>query len=740
MNIRMISFFVFASLFVFCFFFVGRSEVNAGSNFREGEVLVKYVDDDVVYLEKFSGVGVFDKIENLESDVRVEYAEPNFIYKESIIPSDTFYDRQWYLTKIKAIRAWDLVKESPDIVIAVLDSGVQIDHPDLRENMWRNISEARNGIDDDRNGYVDDLNGWDFVNDVGDPSPKFDEGFTEAGIMHGTLVSGIAAATGNNAVGVTGVTWRTQIMPLRVLDNGGEGMTDKVVEAINYAVKNGADIINLSFVGFGKSKSLEAAIKKAHERGVVVVAAAGNEQGQGEGYFLDETPMYPVCHDGPPGENWVLGVAATDALDQKATFSSYGFSCVDIAAPGVSIYSTSVFAPTEYYEGVPFNKYYSGYWAGTSMAVPMVSGAVALLKTVNPSLGKKGVYRALLEKSDNINRLNQEYLGRLGSGRLNVAASVEFASDLLLKKTGRIIVSPQFDSSSILRDFNTKGALGSEYLLFEEEFRGGADLASCDLDGDGKFEVIAGAGSGGGPQVRVFDEYGNLMNQFFAYNENFQGGVKVACGDLNDDGFVEIVVGAGNGGGPHVRIFDNEGVLRGTFFAYNPTFRGGVNVSVGDIDGNGTKEIVTGSGVNGGPHVRIFDGKGDLKGHFFAFDDHLRFGVNVAVANIDGGKSNRAKIIASLGSGGESIVKVFSDHGVLVNDFLAYGSDFKGGVNISVGDIDRDGFDEIVTGAGVGGAPHVRMFEADGKFLGSFYAFSNDFNKGINVEVMLVNN
>ena len=740
MKRKITSFFVFAIFLLFGLFFVDKETALAQIEHSD-EVLVKYINKDKVEVRKLGvGVEVDDFIEYLEEDDLIEYVEPNYVYKEAIIPSDTYYDRQWYLKKIKATEAWDTVKGSPNVVIAILDSGVQVSHPDLRENIWRNISEAKNGIDDDKNGYVDDLYGWDFIGNSGDPSPKFDEGFSEAGILHGTLVSGVVAASGNNAVGITGVTWRAQIMSLRVLDNNGEGRTDKVVEAVNYAVEHGADIINLSFVGFGKSVNLEAAIKKAHDKGIIVVAAAGNEQGQGEGYFLDETPMYPACHDGPQGENWVLGVAATDALDQKATFSSYGFKCVDIAAPGVSVYSTSVFAPDQQYDGVPFNKYYEGYWAGTSMAVPMVSGAVALIKSVNPSLSKRNVYKALLEKSDNISRLNQEYLGRLGAGRLNVRASVQYAFNLLNSKEGRIIVVPQYNTRSTYRDFSVEGALGNEFVLFDDDFMGGANLESCDINNDGEYEIIAGAGSGGGPQVRVYKRDGTPIMQFFAYRENFRGGINVACGDLNDDGYKEIVVGSGNSGGPHVRIFDNTGKLRGQFFAYNPNFRGGVNVSVGDVDGDGNSEIVTGSGVRGGPHVRIFNGQGVIQGHFFAFDEHLRYGVNVTVAKIDNdNKDIKSRIIATLATGGEPTVKVFDDHGKKLSEFLAYSSDFRGGVNIAAGDIDNDGYDEVVTGAGIGGSPHVRMFEAKGKFLGAFYAFGQNYENGVNVGVMMAN-
>lgn len=289
------------------------------------EIIVKFKGIDSIQVIKIAQAeDFFDVLSSFNSNEKVEYAEPNYIYKAAIIPSDTYYGNQWYLQKIKAPEAWDKIRETPKTVIAILDSGIQVDHPDLRSNIWQNTKEiAGNNIDDERNGFIDDINGWDFINNEADPAPKFKPGYSEAGILHGTIIAGIAAASGNNAAGVSGVTWQAQIMPLKVLNDKGEGNTSKVVEAIEYAINNGTDIINLSFVGFGFSKSLDNVIKKANDEGIIVVAAAGNEQDEGEGYFLDNTPMYPVCHDGPNGENWVIGVAALDTMDQKANFSSF---------------------------------------------------------------------------------------------------------------------------------------------------------------------------------------------------------------------------------------------------------------------------------------------------------------------------------------------------------------------------------------------------------------------------------
>ncbi|MBD3247716.1 S8 family serine peptidase [Candidatus Falkowbacteria bacterium] len=651
-------------------------------------ILVKFKSGE---LKQFNVLGqeLETELADYRSRADVVYAEKDHIYRTAIIPSDVYYNEQWYLKKIKADKAWDEIRETPDITIAVIDSGVQITHPDLSANIWINEDEiADNGIDDDKNGFIDDRNGWDFVENIPDPSPKFKEGFTEQGVTHGTIVAGVAAAVGNNGVGITGVTWNARIMPLRALDDFGEGLTSNVVRAIDYAIANKADIINFSFVGFSYSQSLFEAVARAHRAGIIMVAAAGNEQMDGSGYNLDQVPMYPACHDGENGENMVIGVAATDTLDQKTEFSSYGFSCVDIVAPGMSIYSSVPYEPNKKLGDSFFNKYYDGYWSGTSMATPIVAGGVALIEGANKELNAKDVKEVLLDSTDNISRLNPDYLGQLGRGRINLQKAVSEAKEKLGSHDSNIIVSPASEKLSLVKIVDPEGGEMSSFKVYGDNFFGGADVAAGDIDGDGQDEIIAGAGNGGGPHIRIFDANGRVLSQFFAYNENFRGGVHVAAGDIDGDGQDEIVSGAGFGGGPQVRIFDNNGELKSQFFAYDENFRGGVDVSVADIDGGAARksdEIITSPGKTGGPHIRVFDKNGDVKDQFFAYQDN-----------------------------------------------------FRGGVNIAAGDVDDDGLAEIITGAGKTGGPHIRIFEKNGSLSGSFYAYEKDFLGGVNVGIIKI--
>mgnify|MGYP000421619878 CR=1 FL=1 len=714
---------------------MGKEAFNATAAKIRAEKIAYFSNVDAFHLKLPKDLKVEEAIKMLKDDPSVEYAEPNFIYRSAILPSDTLFTNQWHLKKIKATDAWDKARESTDVVIAIIDSGVNVNHPDLRENIWLNRREiANNKIDDDGNGYADDIQGWDFVNDVSDPGPKFEDGFTEEGVNHGTLVAGVAGAAGNNASGISGITWKVQIMPLKVLDDKGEGNTSDVIEAMDYAIHNGADVINFSFVGFGYSISMEKAIKRAYDAGIIVVSAAGNEQENGDGYFLDEKPMYPVCHDGPNGENWVIGVAATDSLDQKAKFSSYGFKCIDIAAPGVSIFSTVVYNPSQSIGNQAFNKYYDGYYSGTSMAAPMVSGAVALIKGANPGLTRKEAVEVLLNGSDNIYRVNPGLLGQIGRGRLNINNSLELALSKLANIDSRMILTPKSGALSEISFASINGpeAATGTPPAYGPDFFAGVEIAAGDIDGDGKDEIITGPGPGGGPHIKIFNDNFALKGQFFAYAPSFRGGVMVASGDVNGDGKDEIITGAGPGGGPHVRVFDARGKLLLQFFAYAPSFKGGVTVASGDINGDGKDEIITGAGPGGGPHVRVFDGKGSEVMQFFAYDKSFRGGIKPAFGKVTS-KNGKANIITVPMSKSESRIRVFDKTGRQVAEWLAFHSKFKGGASIAASDMDNDGLDEIIVGAGPGGAPHVRVFEGDGFVSGSFYAFKEDFKGGVNV-------
>jgi subtilisin family serine protease len=658
-------------------------------------------------------------------------ANPSFA---ATVPNDPYYGRQWYLERIKADEAWDEVPSSPDIVVAVIDSGIQINHPDLVDSLWKNKREIPNNYrDDDQNGFIDDVNGWDFVSNTPDPSPKFSDDWSEAGVAHGTMVAGVIAARGNNGQGVTGVSWQAQIMPLKALNDRGEGKMNDVIRAIDYAIINKANIINLSFVTFTYSSALQEAITRAHNAGVIVVAAAGNEPAGGSGYDIDKRPIYPACYDGELiGENMVIGVAATDALDQKAQFSSYGSRCVDIAAPGISFFNTI----TAGADRLDTSKIYDGYWSGTSLATPLVSATLALIAQANPELDKREIVSILFAATDNISRLNPDYPAQLGNGRLNVERAVEMAREKLQQKTSRLILVPEKGNAKPFVA-EASGVRVSDWPIVT----GGARLVAGDLDGQGVDSLVVGVNSGEEPRIKILSAQGKLIRSFLAFPANFKGGVDVALSDLDQDGRDEIIVVQASLGNGEVRIFNGQGKIKNSFLVDSRNWRGGLRVAAGDFTGTKNNQIVVAYSTGSQPQIRIFTAQGKIVSAFLAYEKSFLGGLALAVGNLDGraGYNQDEIIVAPLG-GREALVRVFDNRAQLKSNFLAFGRNWRGGINLAVGDLDNDGLAEIVAAARPGAAPHVRVFDERGIVKQSFYAWTEDFNGGVNPGIIKINN
>jgi subtilisin family serine protease len=352
-------------------------------------------------------------------------AAPSF----AAVPIDPLVKEQWYLDAIGMPAAWDFAKGSPTVTVAVLDSGIDISHPDLAERIWTNPREiAGNGIDDDRNGYVDDARGWDFVDDDADANPDVGPSVPRDGANHGTVVAGIIGAAGSNGVGVAGINWNVRILPLRVLDENGSGSTLDVVRAIRYAVAAKAKVINVSFTGPNYNETLAQALRDAHAAGVLVVAAAGNEGDTARGGDLNVYPSYPGCYRGAAGERIVLSVASLDRDGLKSSFSSYGSDCVGISAPGERFFSTQVYRPAI----AGFQEPYGDSWAGSSLAAPVVSGVAALLASLDPSLDADRLRAYLRATAQDVNAVNGPFAGHLGAGRVDAAAAVRAVQSGLL--------------------------------------------------------------------------------------------------------------------------------------------------------------------------------------------------------------------------------------------------------------------------------------------------------------------
>jgi len=355
-------------------------------------------------------------IEELQKDESIEFAEPNYlVYTNEVMesgiipdtppkftplpankgngnrdtePNDPLYQdgSQWYLDAINAPAAWDSTTGDTTQIIAIIDTGVDWDHPDLDDNIWTNWNEIPdNGIDDDNNGYIDDTRGWDYINN--DNAPNDDN-------SHGTHVAGIAAAEGNNGIGICGVAWNARIMPVKMLQSSGSGNSSDLASAIEYASDNGATVINMSLGSYGESQVVKTALENAYAY-VVLIAAAGND-----GYKVDPpyppqpiyAPHYPACY------SFVIGVEATNQSGNLAGFSNFDPSGPVIAAnpyghnyemkaPGVGINSTF---PNGHYNSL----------SGTSMASPIVAGAVALMMNYNTSQSKEQLFAKLIQGSN----------------------------------------------------------------------------------------------------------------------------------------------------------------------------------------------------------------------------------------------------------------------------------------------------------------------------------------------------
>jgi hypothetical protein len=246
--------------------------------------------------------------------------------------------------------------------------------------------------------------------------------------------------------------------------------------------------------------------------------------------------------------------------------------------------------------------------------------------------------------------------------------------------------------------------------------------------------VIAAAGPGGGPQVSVYDGgTGALISSFFAYDTGFNGGVYVAAGDVNGDGFADIITGSDAGAGPHVKVFSgSDSSLLRSFFAYAPLFTGGVRVAAGDVNGDGRSDIITGVGSGAGPHVKAFDGVTGIEVlSFFAYDAAFTGGVFVAAGDVNG--DGFADVVTGAGAGGNGHVKVFSGRdGSTLQSFFAFSGGFTGGVTVAAGDVNGDGRADLVTGAGPGNPPNIKVFSGStSEVISSFLAFGSGFTGGV---------
>jgi len=690
------------------------------------EVAVVYDNGQIEKVFCPQGVTSNELMSALASKPGVQSVSPVHYYKASLEPNDPDFKLQKnYLDRIKVPEAWDKpVRGTLRPVIAVLDSGVDINNPDLKNNIWFNAWEVPgDGLDNDGNGFIDDQYGWDFVANNSDPLPKFDSGWTEVAMNHGTIVAGVAAAAGNNSTGVAGVAWQARLMPIRVLNGKGVGDTVTVAKGINYAITNHADIINLSFVGSESDPALEGAITRAYQAGILVVAAAGNEQQAG--VDMDKQPQYPVCNDGLNGENQVIGVAAVDDIDKRAEFSNYGSRCIDLAAPGVKIYSTEFVSK----DNKKFQEYYGGFWSGTSVAAPLVSGSLALLKAAYPRLSPSQLRDVLIASADEINIVNSAVSGKIGR-RLNLKAALDLAGSAKFPYKSPIVVASATKDSQVA-SFDISGEALQGFPAYDAKVNVGVNIAAGDINGDGQTDIITAPRAGFSPLIRIFNQKGALEFEFYAFPEVVKGGVSLAVADLTGDGKDDIVVGTGKRGANLVRVFDGEGSLQYQFVPYDLNYSGGINLAVGDVDGDSQPEIIVAPQTGYRLPVRVFSKYGFKKSEFYPYGSFAG-GINLAVGDLDG--DNKFDIITAPALG-SSHIRLLNYRGKVLRQFFAYDKRFSGGVNIAVGDVNGDGQSELVTVPASRGGPHVKIWNSKAEMKAQFFAGPAGYNLGLTVAI-----
>ncbi len=381
-----------------------NKEYSSAKNNAERNLALMYIG----YVSATTDIEMLAK--SLRQSDLIEYAEPNYFVELNAIPNDPLYSQLQHLPQVKAPQAWDISQGDTSVIIAILDTGVDWDHPDLADAIWRNYNEIPdNGIDDDGNGFIDDIRGWDFVTgvtsnayagedgDIPDNNPMDFNG-------HGTHVAGIAAGITNNGVGIASLVWKAKIMPIRIgyhtLNGNGLGTLLWMAQGFVYAGDNGAHAANLSF-GTGDGSFVNDAAKYAFQNGVVICNSAGNGNNEVVG-ALGATPF-------------ALSVASVNENDIKASYSTYGAE-VDISAPGgdaLGILSTIV-NPSPFYG----NNLYVRF-SGTSMASPLVASLAGLIKAKNPGWTAAQITFQIVGTADDIYNLNPNYIGKLGSGRIN---------------------------------------------------------------------------------------------------------------------------------------------------------------------------------------------------------------------------------------------------------------------------------------------------------------------------------
>ncbi len=618
---------------------------------------------------------------------------------------------QWSYQSVDVYRAWEAGEGSPGVVVAIIDNGFDETHPDLRDALWTNTKEiSGNGIDDDQNGYADDLHGWNFV--LNKPTKPLENQTSGGSIFsvkhHATVVAGIIGATANNHRDGAGIAYGVRLMNLQVVATDGSGGGDiaPLVEAIYYAVNNGASVINISMVGKGSAPQVRTAIEYAYQKGVVVSAAAGNDSAN-----LDLDPEFPICADAFNPYTSIIGVSAIDDNRRLTPFSNIGATCVDLTAPGIDI-GGPIRDGIQNDEGVS----YSIGWNGTSFATPFATAAAALVKSLRPSWNVDQIVRTLKATVHHTPSDDEKtYQKAYGSGLIQVGRAVESAR-LGLVPPARMFVNGDYD-----RSFTAP-----RRILVASEGQG----KYLDILQGNKVEVLASYLANALTFIPLRDLQGTVyyavMRQkntrehtITVYTtegvQKFQWTVPakkytLIAADVEGDPGKEIALMAGDTG--EIIVFALDGVKVGTIQGPEG-WRNGF-AAVRSIAETGKDEIITAT-ESVGSVVTIRRITSLTARPEVLFTTSMKSLGSIAyVSEFSDPEQDRIILGTNVGVGG--IVTVYTVQGALAQTFRPYDLSFRGGIQVSSVVYGERGKERIVVTPKEGAGP-LRIFDIDGTRL-----------------------
>jgi hypothetical protein len=599
---------------------------------------------------------------------------------------------QWAYKDINLYSAWDLATGSGDVIVAVVDNGFDTFHPDLFDNVWKNEGEIEgNGIDDDGNGFIDDVWGWDFsvdsyfidkmnsdkkvnISTVGDNDPRpsvFDKSKVSDNIHHASLIAGIIGAVGGNGRDIAGVNWRVKLMNVKVVDHTDSGRVDSLVRGIRYAVDNGADIVNLSLVSHMQDSLLRDAVRYAFDNGVLVVAAAGNNA-----FDLDDSPGDPICADNKSDTEFVLGVSAIDESHRIYRFSNTGKTCIDITAPGVGIISTQRYAP-QYGLVEP----YGGLWSGTSFAAPFVSGAAALIKSIQPTWGPTQLFEALTKTTHRTPPSDPvEYERLFGAGLLQIDRALQYALSrrtvitvakhiMTIDRTSGMTWKSVFGKDTgdyirknALRNIDDVIAYGGGFVVtkkFDNKKRSviiydktWIEKKKFTITANGEVGVRVGnIVEGDEPEMILYPKYidtwvGSIRNfsgqelQRYSSHDRHSGVMATIIPSVTAPDKVALLY-KNSAEVAMVRIIEDKKLK--DLFPVDFINGSGV-IGAGDVDGDGTVELVIGGGVHDTPFLVYYELDGSIIRKVYAYSG-LGAGYDMAVADIN--RDDKVEVITA---------------------------------------------------------------------------------------------